>query len=70
MCMMCQDEQAYQAYMAYLDAKEKALALLDNDSRVNLSKRDFAVMVRLRAMTSAWSAADAADENHFSPFST
>ena len=35
MCMMCQDEKAYQAYMAYLDAKEKAGEMADPDKAMD-----------------------------------
>jgi hypothetical protein len=31
MCMMCEDEKSYQAYMAYLDAMEKSGGKLDHD---------------------------------------
>ena len=34
MCMMCEDEKAYRAYMAYLDAKEKA-GLVDADKAMD-----------------------------------
>ena len=35
MCMMCQDEKAYQAYMAYLDAKERAGEMADPDKAMD-----------------------------------
>lgn len=35
MCMMCQDESAYRAYMAYLDAKEKAGEMVDPDKAMD-----------------------------------
>ena len=35
MCMMCQDEKAYRAYMAYLDAREKAGEMADPDKAMD-----------------------------------
>jgi hypothetical protein len=33
--MMCQDERAYQLYMAYLDAREKAGEMADPDKAMD-----------------------------------
>ena len=35
MCMMCEDEKAYRAYMVYLDAKEKAGEMADPDKAMD-----------------------------------
>ena len=35
MCMMCQDESVYRAYMAYLDAREKAGEMIDPDKAMD-----------------------------------
>jgi hypothetical protein len=35
MCMMCQDEKAYRAYMTYLDAKERAGAMADPEKAMD-----------------------------------
>lgn len=35
MCMLCQDEKAYQAYMNYIDAQERAGKMADPDKAMD-----------------------------------
>lgn len=35
MCLLCDDEKAYQAYMDYLDAMERKGKVVDQDSAIN-----------------------------------
>jgi hypothetical protein len=35
MCLLCDDEKAYQAYMAYLDAMQRQGKAVDSDAAVN-----------------------------------
>ena len=64
MCMLCDDEKAYQAYMDYLDAMERQGKSADPDKAVG------AVLDQMRAADKAKSAIWDAPENDktLSPF--
>ncbi len=63
MCLLCDDEKAYQAYMNYLDAMERQGKAADPDKAVN------AVLDQLEAAASARAKADdPANDKTLSPF--
>ena len=64
MCMLCDDEKAYQAYMDYLDAMERQGAAADPDKAMN------AVLDTLEAADKASAVKRDAPENDktLSPF--
>jgi hypothetical protein len=55
MCLLCDDEKAYQAYMNYLDATERQGSVADPETAVN------AVLDALEAQANAEAKARAAD---------
>jgi len=65
MCMLCDDEKAYQAYMNYLDAMERQGKVADPDKAVD------AVLDALEAAGNAGSKTlrdDPANDKTLSPF--
>ncbi len=63
MCLLCDDEKAYQAYMNYLDAMERQGKAADPDKAVN------AVLDQLEAADKARARQDdPADDKTLSPF--
>jgi hypothetical protein len=56
MCMLCDDEKAYQAYMNYLDAMERQGKVADPDKAVD------AVLDQLQAADKASAARNLRDE--------
>ena len=56
MCLLCDDEKAYQAYMNYLDAMERQGKAADPDAAVN------AVLDQLQAEANAAETARAKDD--------
>ncbi len=64
MCLLCDDEKAYQAYMNYLDAMERQGKAADPDSAVN------AVLDQLEAAATKASRKpdDPANDKTLSPF--
>jgi hypothetical protein len=63
MCLLCDDEKAYQAYMNYLDAMERQGKTADPDSLVN------AVLNQLEAADKARAKQDdPANDKTLSPF--
>jgi len=65
MCMLCDDERAYQAYMNYLDAMERQGKVADSDKAVD------AVLDALEAADKANDKAlrdDPANDKTLSPF--
>ena len=65
MCMLCDDEKAYQAYMNYLDAMERQGKVVDPDKAVD------AVLDALEAADKAGSKPlrdDPASDKTLSPF--
>jgi hypothetical protein len=65
MCMLCDDEKAYAAYMNYLDAMERQGKVADPDKAVN------AVLDALEAADKAGNKAsrdDPANDKTLSPF--
>jgi hypothetical protein len=65
MCLLCNDEEAYQAYMDYLDAMQRQGDAADPDKAMN------AVLDRLQAADIAKSAMHGdkpADDKTLSPF--
>jgi hypothetical protein len=63
MCMLCDDEAAYQAYMNYLDAMERQGKIADPDKAVD------AVLDQLEAADKARSKLDdPANDKTLSPF--
>ncbi len=57
MCLLCDDEKAYQAYMNYLDAMERQGKAADPESAVN------AVLDQLEAQENALAKARAAKDD-------
>jgi hypothetical protein len=62
MCLLCDDEKAYQAYMNYLDAMERQGKAADPEKAVN------AVLDQLEASARAARQDDPADDKTLSPF--
>jgi len=62
MCLLCDDEKAYQAYMNYLDAMERQGKAADPDTAVN------AVLDQLEAAAKAARKDDPANDKTLSPF--
>ena len=62
MCLLCDDEKAYAAYMNYLDAMERQGKVADPQVAVN------AVLDQLEAAASARKADDPASDKTLSPF--
>ena len=63
MCLLCDDEKAYQAYMNYLDAMERQGKAADPEAAVN------AVLDRLEAADRARAGQDdPANDKTLSPF--
>ena len=63
MCLLCDDEKAYQAYMNYLDAMERQGKTADPDKAVN------AVLDQLEAADKARAKPDdSANDKTLSPF--
>ena len=65
MCMLCDDEKAYQAYMNYLDAMERQGKAADPDKAID------AVLDQLEAQDQALARAkqdDPANDKTLSPF--
>ncbi len=61
MCLLCDDEKAYQAYMAYLDAMERQGKMADPDKAMD------AALDALEAADKA-QRADPANDKTLSPF--
>ena len=62
MCMLCDDEKAYQAYMNYLDAMERQGKVADPDKAVD------AVLDALEATGNKALRDDPANDKTLSPF--
>jgi hypothetical protein len=62
MCLLCDDEKAYQAYMNYLDAMERQGNNADPNKAIN------AVLDQLEAADKARPKDDPADDKTLSPF--
>jgi hypothetical protein len=63
MCMLCDDEKAYQAYMTYLDAMERQGKVVDPDKAID------AVLDQLEAADKASNRRDdPANDKTLSPF--
>jgi hypothetical protein len=62
MCLLCDDEKAYQAYMNYLDAMERQGKAADPDEAVN------AVLDQLEAADKARAKDDPANDKTLPPF--
>ena len=62
MCMLCDDEKAYQAYMNYLDAQERLGKVADPDKAMD------AVLDALEASDKARKLDDPANDKTLSPF--
>ena len=62
MCMLCDDEKAYQAYMNYLDAVERQGKVADPDEAMD------AVLDQLEAADKARAKDDPAKDKTLSPF--
>ena len=62
MCLLCDDEKAYQAYMNYLDAMERQGKAADPDKAVD------AVLDALEAADKARKPDDPANDKTLSPF--
>ena len=62
MCLLCDDEKAYQAYMNYLDAMERQGKAADPDKAMD------AVLDQLEAADKAASRDDPANDKTLSPF--
>ena len=63
--MMCEDEKSYQAYMAYLDAMEKAGKAVDHDAAMAGVMKAMEEAARAAWNRDPW-AADAADDKTLS----
>ena len=62
MCLLCDDEKAYQAYMNYLDAMERQGKAADPDKAMD------AVLDALEASDKTRKADDPANDKTLSPF--
>jgi hypothetical protein len=62
MCLLCDDEKAYQAYMNYLDAMERQGKAADPDKAMD------AVLDQLEAADKARRPDDPANDKTLSPF--
>ena len=62
MCLLCDDEKAYQAYMNYLDAMERQGKVADPDKAMD------AVLDQLEAADRARAKDDPAKDKTLSPF--
>ena len=65
MCLLCDDEKAYQAYMNYLDAMERAGKAADPDKAMDAVLDQLEAADRARAMTLR---DDPATDKTLSPF--
>lgn len=63
MCLLCDDEKAYQAYMNYLDAMERQGKAADPEAAVNAVLDQLEAVDRARA-----SQDDPANDKTLSPF--
>jgi len=63
MCLLCDDEKAYQAYMNYLDAMERQGKSADPDKAVNAVLDQLEAAGKARALKD-----DPADDKTLSPF--
>ena len=63
MCLLCDDEKAYQAYMNYLDAMERQGKNADPDKAVNAVLDQLEADGKARALKD-----DPADDKTLSPF--
>lgn len=70
MCLLCDDEAAYKAYMDYLDAMERQGRDADPDKAVNqvLDQLEAADTARANAKKNKFFADDPADDKTLSPF--
>ncbi|CCD92617.1 conserved hypothetical protein [Bradyrhizobium sp. ORS 375] len=73
MCLLCDDEAAYKAYMDYLDAMERQGKAADPDKTVNeildqLEAANTDKANTTKAKTNKFFADDAADDKTLSPF--
>ena len=63
MCLLCDDEKAYQAYMNYLDAMERQGKAADPDKAIDVVLDQFEAQERARAKKD-----DPANDKTLSPF--
>jgi hypothetical protein len=70
MCLLCDDEKAYQAYMNYLDAMERQGKAADPEAAVNavLDQLEAADRTRARADNKALNNDDPRNDKTLSPF--
>jgi hypothetical protein len=70
MCLLCDDEKAYQAYMNYLDAMERQGQAADPEAAVNavLDQLEAADRTRARADNKALNNDDPKNDKTLSPF--
>ncbi|MGJ4928041.1 hypothetical protein ACQR1I_17090 [Bradyrhizobium sp. HKCCYLS2038] len=70
MCLLCDDEAAYKAYMDYLDAMERQGKAADPDKTVNeiLDQLEAANATKADAKKNKFFADDPADDKTLSPF--
>ena len=71
MCLLCDDEKAYQAYMNYLDAMERQGKAADPDKAVDAVLDQLEAQAKAESKTEAKSRArqdDPANDKTLSPF--
>jgi hypothetical protein len=75
MCLLCDDEKAYQAYMNYLDAMERQGNAADPDKAVDAVLDQLEALAKIEAKTEAKTEANArakqddpANDKTLSPF--
>jgi hypothetical protein len=68
MCLLCDDEKAYQAYMNYLDAMERQGKTADPDKAVNAVLDQLEAADKARAKAGGVKADDPANDKTLSPF--
>jgi len=68
MCLLCDDEKAYQAYMNYLDAMERQGKAADPDQAVNAVLDQIEATTKSRKAQDGPAQDDPANDKTLSPF--
>jgi len=68
MCLLCDDEKAYQAYMTYLDAMERQGKAADPDKAVDAVLDQLQAADKVRTKKNNFFADDPTEDKTLSPF--